>query len=136
MDKLLFRGCVASLVAGFAVACDSGRAHHSSAEVPYDLPANAYGIDLPGCNSVSWEQVPGNPNLFVGRQTVAGPGACDESQGYKLIVASMDWSTHRLTVVDPDLFVVPKTIYGGYTITSAYDATLLWAHDELWVAFE
>jgi hypothetical protein len=99
-------------------------------------PANAYMIDLPGCNSVSWDQVPGNPDLFIGRLTVAGPGACDESQGYKLIVASMDWSTHRLTVVNQDLFAPSQTIEGGYRIDSAYDATLLWAHDELWVTFE
>lgn len=91
---------------------------------------------MPGCNSVAWDQVPGNPDLFVGRLTVAGPGACDESQGYKLIVAAMNWSTHNLTVVNQNLFVGPQWVNGGYQITSAYDPTLMLAHNELWAAFE
>lgn len=123
------------------MVCSSGRSHLTQialAECPYcQPPTGAYTIATPGlCNSVVWDQVPGNPDLFVGRSTVAGPGACDESQGYKLIVARMDWSTHTLSVVNQNLFVGPQWVNPNYQITTAYDATLMLAHDELWAAFE
>lgn len=106
-------------------------------------PNGGFQTALTGCNTAAWDQIPmqngnsgfpGHRNLFVGRELAAG--GCDTSQGWKMTLASMNWSTKQLTIVNPSFFTVPMTIYGGINISDAYDATVFWNNGELWVAFE
>lgn len=106
------------------------------------LAANGLPVSVPGlCNSVAFAQVPGHSDYFLGRLANTGkfPQACEDiRRGWALGLFKMDWNTHTLNF---DRFVLrpPAQISAGsttVTLGSAYDPSVIFYNNELWVAFE
>lgn len=111
-----------------------------------------YPVDIGGCNTTSFAQVPGQQNLFIGRRpTNATPPNCPPADSPDISALSLyqfDWSTKKFTYVR-DVYLPSNTKYwpdttkigdpvndGAYRIYSAYDATIESINGELWIAFE
>lgn len=89
-----------------------------------------------GCNSVSFWQIWDFPDLFIGRMMNARDARrpCD-ADSWSLVLEQMDWSKHRLTVLDT-ILKTPAKIAGGLEVWSAYDPSIVNFGGEYWVAFE
>src|SRR5579884_135305 len=78
-------------------------------------------VSAPGCNSVSFWQVPDYPDLFIGRMlNVSDPARpCKRGHGWSLVLERMDWAEHRLSVVST-ILPTPVRIANGLEVWSAY----------------
>ncbi|MFV0677884.1 hypothetical protein [Variovorax sp. tm] len=97
---------------------------------------NTTPVNVPGlCNSVSFHQIPGNGNYFVGRRLLTTTDGCSGSN-WTLSLFQMDWSSHTLNRIR-DVISLPVALTDqNATITSAYDPTVMSFNGELWMSFE
>jgi len=88
------------------------------------------------CNSVSFSQIPGQLDFFVGRlKENTGADKCS-GNNWAIGLFEMNWDKKELRFVRY-LLRPPFTIAGdGRTIQSAYDAYAIEFNDEIWITFE
>jgi hypothetical protein len=87
------------------------------------------------CPSVPFFQVPGQPDLFLGR-TVVDPASCVGGPlAWTLALYKMDWATSALHFVKA-LIDVPTLTPSGFQLKAALDPTAAEYRGEVWVAFE
>lgn len=98
-----------------------------------DLTSNH--VTLYGCNADALVQLPGDVHHFVGRLLANGDPKSCAGTNWNLTLLEMDWSTQTLSLVR-QIFTTPQKISNGYTITSAYDPSIVSFGGEMWVSFE
>jgi hypothetical protein len=87
------------------------------------------------CPSTTFYQVPGQPDLFLGR-TVADPTTCAGGPlRWTLALYKMDWANLTFHFVNT-LLDVPTTTPSGIELRAALDPTAAEYRGEVWVAFE
>jgi hypothetical protein len=109
-----------------------------------------------GCNSDAWYQIPGYPNLFVGRyiesnrcitdgsvpnglMTLGLAQTSGDTDGFVWVKKPLLAYTQSASVLsgDGNHYTVPaQTIQDGYVIYTAYDPSVISYDGEIWVAFE
>lgn len=94
-------------------------------------------VNVPGlCNSVSFHQIPGNGNYFIGRRLINTTTDGCSGSNWTLSLFQMDWSSHTLNRIR-DVISLPVALTDqNATITSAYDPTVMSFNGELWMSFE
>jgi hypothetical protein len=89
-------------------------------------------ITYDGNNSVSFAQLPGQVNNFLGRYLLGQQGS-----NWAIANYTMSWTAQpeHLTFTGY-AFLPPQTIVGGHVVTTSYDATVASFGGEVWAAFE
>jgi hypothetical protein len=92
------------------------------------------------CNtSGAFSQIPGQPDLFVGRGwSIGSLEDCHKPASHMLpflALFKMDWQRHML-VMQHYLVKPPVKIPGGVELRAAYDPSVALYKGDLWVAFE
>jgi hypothetical protein len=120
-----------SLVSGAAVA--------DAAPTPQPITVTTTDGQLICNTSAAFSQIPGHPELFVGRGF--GIGSLDYCHQKRkddlpfLALFRMDWHRHVLTM-DHFLLKPPMKTGSGVDLRAAYDPYVATYKGELWVAFE
>jgi hypothetical protein len=98
---------------------------------------NVTPVSVPSlCNSVAFEQIPGNSSYFIGRRIINTTSDPCSGSNMALSLFQMDWGTHTLNLVR-DILVPPITFSSQQvTVTSTYDPTIASFNGQLWLAFE
>ena len=81
-------------------------------------------VAITGCNSIAFAQVPGHPDLFLGR-ALNNTNPADKCSGHSwsLTYLRMNWKTHKLALAG--VFVqTPLRIAGGLTAWNAFDPSV------------
>lgn len=114
----------------------SGRIIKSPTSID-DKPPPPVEIPLPACSATAFSQIPEHPRLFLGRiQATKSPNECAPANTpYTLALFEMDWSSLKLSLVRPLLYM-PTNLPGGARIGSAYDPYIVKYAARLWLAFE
>jgi hypothetical protein len=99
-------------------------------------PARAQTVvKVEGCNSVAFQQIPGKPDLFIGRRLINTSSEPCSGDYWTLALFQMNWPANSLKYVR-DIVHLPVTLAQGDVVITAYDPTLAFYNGELWVAFE
>ncbi len=94
-------------------------------------------LDQLGCNSPILAAIPDNPDYFFIRllQNTNPSDGCSGNT-WSIALAKMDWNQKKLSLIKK-IIVPPLVLPGGkYTVTTAYDPSVLKFDGKLWVAFE
>ena len=90
-----------------------------------------------GCNTASFAQIPGERDLFLGRQPIAASSINDcSSSRWEIVLDRLDWEAHAFTLLHPILTPPLSIEAGAARITTAYDPYVVWFNGEYWIAFE
>jgi hypothetical protein len=132
LASLLFSGQISAESRNIQIA--TGRHWHASASEARMLTVTKDGDGL--CNSVSFSQIPGHLDLFVGRlKENTGPDKCS-GNNWAIALFEMNWDKRELRFVRY-ILRPPFSIPGdGRVIQSVYDAYAIEFNDEIWIAFE
>jgi hypothetical protein len=87
-----------------------------------------------GVAGLAHSQIPGHPDLFVGRVHLQDPTSCRPGL-FTLALFRMDWRTKELAL-QHYLLSVPTPARDGMSITNAYDPYVMAFAGDIWVAFE
>ncbi|MHB1843502.1 MAG: hypothetical protein ACYCWW_01530 [Deltaproteobacteria bacterium] len=121
---------------GSSGSCSAGTIGSTGSGLPIGSSESYLGqsgsrsVQLSGCNAVSYAQLPGQTDLFLGR--LAQNASCSQ---WAIGLYRMDWTTSALALVGT-AFQTPQTLSDGSAVTSAYDPTIIAYGGELWAAFE
>lgn len=98
---------------------------------------NTTPVNVPNlCNSVSFHQIPGNGNYFIGRRLINTTSDGCSGSNWTLSLFQMDWASHTLNRIR-DVISLPVALTDqNANITSAYDPTVISFNGELWMSFE
>jgi hypothetical protein len=112
----------------------AGRIWHATASDAQFVSVTKDGGGL--CNSVSFSQVPGHLDFFLGRlKENTDPDKCS-GNNWAIALFEMNWNEKELRFVRY-ILRPPFTIAGdGRTIQSVYDAFPVEFNGEMWIAFE
>ena len=132
MASLFFSGHISAESRNIQIA--TGHHWHASASDAEMVSVTKDGGGL--CNSVSFSQIPGQLDFFVGRlKENTGPDKCS-GNNWAIALFEMNWDKRELRFVRYVLrppFSIPGD---GRVIQSVYDAYSIEFNDEIWIAFE
>lgn len=102
--------------------------------------ADRQPLEVPGCNATTWWQIPNQKDTFVGRvlRDADLKTPCPTNDAWALVWGKMDWAGNRI-VSKGRIFNLPLEINNGagkFTITTAYDPSVMIYKGEHWLAFE
>lgn len=97
-------------------------------------------LEVPGCNATTWWQIPDRKDIFVGRvlRDADLKTPCPTNDAWALVWGTMDWANNRI-ISKGRIFDLPLEINnaaGKFTITTAYDPSVMIYRGEYWLAFE
>lgn len=118
----------------------TGSLSYSASASSASVLADRQALEVPGCNATTWWQIPDRKDVFVGRvlRDATAEEPCATNDAWSLVYGTMDWAKNRI-VSQGRLFNLPLAVEneaGHFTITSAYDPSVMIYRGEQWLAFE